>query len=286
MTHTHWRAHFLQHLEATFSKPHSLAAHLAESMQYVMLAKAKHCRAQLVYLLGDYYSADIAVLDALALAIECIHSFSLVHDDLPAMDDDDWRRHQASCHRAFDEATAILCGDALLAKAFQIITEAPADDTSKVKLTHCLAVATGGYGLCGGQALDMRHHADNTDAETLKLIQANKTGALFAACTQGAYLASGQHCVTTLDSLKTFGLAIGHCFQIADDIRDTDTDSKTLGKTAGKDAMQNKATQCCVGQEAEQALQHWQQVMHTQQIALDLSSRELQDYCEILCGIR
>jgi farnesyl diphosphate synthase len=185
-----------------------------------------------------------------AAALELVHCYSLIHDDLPAMDDDDVRRGQPTVHRAFDEATAILAGDGLLTMAFQVMadSETSSSDAVKVQLIAALAAAAGAGGMAGGQILDLaaegRFHADyreNHGEARIVLIQSMKTGALIRfACEAGALLAgpgegAGQ-------ALASYGSALGLAFQIKDDLLDAEGDAETLGKAAGKDAKRGKAT--------------------------------------------
>ena len=197
-------------------------------------------RASLAYLIGDHFQLSNDIIDPVAMAVECVHAFSLVHDDLPAMDNDDWRRHQPSCHKAFDDATAILCGDALLSESFLLLTQCQTSPQAIVTMTQQLAHAVGPHGLCAGQSLDMDHDANTKHLATLLTIQAYKTGSLFSASCELPYLASKENNPSTRKHLRQLGVAIGHCLQISDDILDVTATEKTLGKTVGKDSEQNK----------------------------------------------
>jgi farnesyl diphosphate synthase len=224
---------------------------LLEAMRYAMLGGGKRLRPHLVVEAARLFGReDEGVLRAGA-AIECIHGYSLIHDDLPAMDDDDLRRGKPTVHRAFDDATAILAGDALLTLAFDILADAPtdADPSVRIELTLALARASGIGGMVGGQMLDLeaegRFAADgkplaNSEGETLRL-QAMKTGALLAAAVDmGAIL--GRANPDERRALAAYGRALGQAFQIADDLLDAEGEAATVGKATGKDAAKGKST--------------------------------------------
>ncbi|MFC5586360.1 polyprenyl synthetase family protein [Nitratireductor kimnyeongensis] len=178
-----------------------------------------------------------------AAALECVHCYSLVHDDLPAMDDDDLRRGQPTVHRAFDEAAAILAGDSLLTFAFDIISASETDLTAEAKLTlvNRLARASGMGGMAGGQALDLAAEGSSLKEEEILLLQSMKTGALIRfACEAGSLVGGAQPLET--ERLAEFGSAIGLAFQLADDLLDLTSNSETMGKATGKDAAAGKAT--------------------------------------------
>jgi len=183
------------------------------------------------------------VLDAPAAAVELIHAYSLVHDDLPAMDDDSLRRGKPTVHVAFDEATAILAGDALQSLAFELLADAPVNDARRVAMLRELAIAAGAAGMCGGQALDIdaTGNAATMAVPELQRLHALKTGALLRASVRLGALAAGVE-ADTLQRLDRFADALGLGFQIRDDLLDVEGDSAALGKTAGKDAAQDKAT--------------------------------------------
>ena len=217
---------------------------LDRALHYVLCQSGKQFRPKLVLASQRLFSSDFAPIMPVAVALEQVHCFSLVHDDLPAMDDDDLRRGQASCHKAFDEATAILTGDALLSLAYEGLAKDlpayfPAD---KILLAiQCLARAIGSQGLIGGQILDMQHTGSIGREEDIEVLHQAKTGALIeAAILMPAYLneASESHC----QALKEFARHLGLLFQIRDDILDACATSEELGKTAGKDALQEKVT--------------------------------------------
>ncbi|WP_292899962.1 polyprenyl synthetase family protein [Nitratireductor sp.] len=178
-----------------------------------------------------------------AAALECVHCYSLVHDDLPAMDDDDLRRGQPTVHRAFDEAAAILAGDSLLTFAFDIISAAETELSTEAKLTlvNRLARAAGMGGMAGGQALDLAAEGSSLSEEEILLLQSMKTGALIRfACEAGGVVGGAQPAET--ERLGEFGSAIGLAFQLADDLLDLTSNSETMGKATGKDAAAGKAT--------------------------------------------
>jgi len=218
---------------------------LIEAMRYATLGGGKRLRAFLaIETARALGSADQGPRRAGA-AIECVHAYSLIHDDLPAMDDDDLRRGRPTTHRAFDEATAILAGDALQALAFEILADPATDAIAEVRAALCLGLARaiGLAGMVGGQMLDI--NAEQATAplsvEEIARLQAMKTGALLAFSVEAGTRLAGAG-ATARAALATYGRAIGAAFQIADDILDVESDAATLGKRAGKDAEQNKAT--------------------------------------------
>ncbi len=237
-----WRARIEAVLEAALPAAEQPPTGLHQAMRYAVLGGGKRLRPLLVYAAGHACGAEIDRLDAPAAAVELIHAYSLVHDDLPAMDDDALRRGQATVHIAFDEATAILAGDALQSLAFAILAEAPAEASLRVEWLRSLAQASGAAGMCGGQALDMAA-TDNGGLALpqLERMHALKTGALIRAAMRLGALAGGAT-PAALATLDEVAAALGLAFQIRDDILDVEGESATLGKTAGKDAAQAKAT--------------------------------------------
>ena len=214
---------------------------LHAAMRYAVLGDGKRIRPQLVYATGVACGIDEAKLDAPAIAVELVHAYSLVHDDLPAMDDDALRRGRATVHVAFDEATAILAGDALQALAFEALVAADGDAALRVALIATLASASGTDGMCGGQALDLAATGSVQTLIELERMHALKTGALIrAAVRMGALCAHADE--STLQRLDNYAGALGLAFQIRDDILDVEGNSADLGKTAGKDAAQSKST--------------------------------------------
>ena len=214
---------------------------LHAAMRYAVLGEGKRMRPQLVYAAGVACGVDEAALDAPAVAVEFVHAYSLVHDDLPAMDDDDLRRGRATVHVAFDEATAILAGDALQALAFDVLANAPVDDALRVALIATLATASGTDGMCGGQALDLAATGSAQSLIELERMHALKTGALIRASVRmGALCAHADDAMQ--QRLDNYAGTLGLAFQIRDDILDVEGSSASLGKTAGKDAAQSKST--------------------------------------------
>ena len=237
-----WRARVDAALAAALPDPAHAPRRLHAAMQYAATDGGKRMRPLLVYAAGTAFGADIATLDAPAVAVELIHAYSLVHDDLPAMDDDALRRGKPTVHIAFDEATAILAGDALQSLAFDLLAHAPIPADARVAMLAELARAAGAHGMCGGQALDI----DATGGapigiDALQRLHAMKTGALLRASVRLGAIAAGADAETRAH-LDTFADALGLAFQVRDDLLDVEGDSASLGKTAGKDAAQNKAT--------------------------------------------
>jgi len=214
---------------------------LHAAMRHAVLGGGKRLRARLVLASGALGAADPRALDAAAVAVELIHAYSLVHDDLPAMDDDVLRRGRPTVHVAFDEATAILAGDALQSRAFEVLAHAPCAADTRVALLAELARAAGPAGMCGGQQLDMDATGKTLALAELEALHARKTGALIvAAVRMGATLAGVDAALAA--RLDAFAADLGLAFQIRDDVLDVEADTATLGKTAGKDASQGKST--------------------------------------------
>lgn len=226
-------------LPGEIARPQRLLA----AMRHGVLNGGKRLRPFLVLESAALFSADGEPALRVAAALECIHCYSLIHDDLPAMDDDDLRRGQPTVHKAFDEATAILAGDALLTLAFDIVADAatvlPAE--RKLALTLALARAAGAGGMVGGQMLDLEAERDQPDEAGIIRLQAMKTGALIRfACEAGAIVAGAPE--PDRERLAEFGSAIGLAFQLADDLLDLTADARQMGKATGKDAAAGKAT--------------------------------------------
>ena len=227
-------------LAALFDARPAVDARLEAAMRHGLLVGGKRLRPLLVYLAGQALGASDDDLDAPAAAIELIHAYSLVHDDLPAMDDDDLRRGQPTVHKAFDEATAILAGDALQALAFEVLASRPSPRLSQLVTT--LAVASGRDGMVAGQALDLAAVGGHPDAEAMAHMHAHKTGALIVAAVRlGGLVAVDDH-DPRLAALIRYARAIGLAFQIHDDILDVTGDTATLGKMSGADAARAKPT--------------------------------------------
>jgi farnesyl diphosphate synthase/geranylgeranyl diphosphate synthase type II len=222
---------------------------LLEAMRYSTLAGGKRVRPVLVYATGEALGAPLDVLDAPAAAVELIHVYSLVHDDLPAMDNDDLRRGRPTCHRAYDEATAILVGDALQARAFEVLANAPAPlighelaAFARIEMLRLLADAIGTRGMAGGQAIDLESVKQTLDVAALERMHRQKTGALIQASVLLGASAAGVSNAAQLAALAEFGAEIGLAFQIQDDILDVEGSTTTLGKRAGADADRVKPT--------------------------------------------
>lgn len=202
----------------------------------------KHLRALMVYAAGETLGVGAEQLDAAACAVELIHAYSLVHDDLPGMDNDDLRRGRPTVHKAYDEATAILVGDALQNSAFEALVNTDAlDDAQKVQMIRALAHAAGSLGMVGGQAVDMASENLTLTLAQLESLHARKTGALILVTCQLAAIAARAP-QAARNALEHYGRCIGLAFQIQDDVLDQIADTATLGKTAGKDLAQHKST--------------------------------------------
>ncbi len=210
-------------------------------MRHAMLGGGKRIRPLLVYAAGTAFGVEEPRLDAPAAAVELIHGYSLVHDDLPAMDDDALRRGRQTVHVAFDEATAVLAGDALQSAAFSLLAEAPAAPGLTAEWLRILAGAAGAAGMCGGQALDMDSTGRRQSLAELQTMHQLKTGALIRASVRMGACA-GTKDAATLQRLDVFAAALGLAFQVRDDILDIESSSAALGKTAGKDVAQEKST--------------------------------------------
>ena len=216
------------------------AGRLAEAMRYSVFAGGKRFRPLLVLLASELCGGDEAVAMAPACAVEMVHAYSLIHDDLPAMDDDDFRRGRPSCHKAFDEATAILAGDALLTLAFEILARPECGGRTAAFVVE-LARGAGTAGMLGGQMADMVFEGSEPTAEAVDFIHRHKTAALIAASMRlGAIAADAP--AATVDRLGRYGQALGLAFQVADDALDVESTSEELGKTVGKDAAAGKIT--------------------------------------------
>jgi geranylgeranyl pyrophosphate synthase len=217
---------------------------LLEAMRYSTLAGGKRVRPVLVYATGEALGAPLESLDAAAAAVELIHVYSLVHDDLPAMDDDDLRRGRPTCHRAFDESTAILVGDALQARAFEVLAHAsPAiGANARLEMLRVLADAIGTRGMAGGQAIDLESVKQTLSEAALERMHRQKTGALIQASVLLGAISAGCESGPERAALAEFGAEIGLAFQIQDDILDVEGTTTTLGKRAGADADRVKPT--------------------------------------------
>jgi farnesyl diphosphate synthase len=218
---------------------------LHAAMRYAVLGGGKRIRPVLVYAAGDTFSIPPETLDAPACAVELIHAYSLIHDDLPAMDDDDLRRGKPTCHRAFDEATAILAGDALQALAFEVLAADAALSVAapvRVRMIQVLAAASGSRGMAGGQAIDLAAVGRDLTVAELEHMHVRKTGALIRASVQLGALCHAGLTAGEYERLSRFAHCIGLAFQIKDDILDVEVDTATLGKPQGSDIAHNKPT--------------------------------------------
>ncbi len=230
-------------LDSVLPPPAGHEARLFEAMRYATLGSGKRLRPFLVLCGAEIAGAPEARALRVGAAIELVHCYSLVHDDLPAMDDDDMRRGKPSCHVAFDEATAILAGDALLTMAFEVLADPATHPKGEVRsaLLHRLALASGGAGMVGGQMIDLESENKASDVATITRMQRLKTGALIGfACEAGAVL--GEAPEQFLHALQLYAHDLGLAFQIADDLLDAEGDARDMGKATGKDAAAGKAT--------------------------------------------
>lgn len=236
-----------QALDALLPPVEDAEARLAESMRYSTLGGGKRMRAFLVMQTASLFKVSETCAARVAASVEMIHAYSLIHDDLPAMDDDDLRRGKPSNHKQFDEATAILAGDALQCRAFEVLGEPDthSDPQARCELVVALGLAAGARGMCGGQMIDMQTEGQKLDGVAVTRLQALKTGRLIQFSAEaGAIL--GRATSQQRHQLAAYGRDLGAAFQIADDVLDVEGDATTLGKTAGKDAAVGKATMVSV----------------------------------------
>ena len=232
-------------LAALFAAPLPQLQRLYQAMRYSVINGGKRVRPLLVYAACEALGGNPSRANAAACAVELIHAYSLVHDDLPAMDDDDLRRGQPTTHIAFDEACAILAGDGLQALAFEVLADArhnPLDAELRLRMLSCLSRAAGPAGMVGGQAIDLGSVGCQLDQAALELMHRHKTGALIEASVSLGALASGLADEAALQALQRYAQAIGLAFQVQDDILDVESDTATLGKTQGKDEAHHKPT--------------------------------------------
>ncbi len=221
---------------------------LHQAMRYAAIGGGKRVRALLAHAAGELCGADPKKVDVAAASVELIHAYSLVHDDMPCMDDDDMRRGKPSCHKQYDDATALLVGDALQSLAFQSLASPGlcSNTTRQLEMLHLLATVSGSRGMAGGQAIDLASVGKTLSQVELEFMHIHKTGALIrAAALLGAYCsddAENEFTMQRTQAIDHYAQSIGLAFQVVDDILDTEADSATLGKTAGKDAQSNKPT--------------------------------------------
>jgi len=254
---TQWQTRMEQALASRLPSAEEVPTRLHEAMRYSVLGGGKRIRPALVFATGRTLGLDESEVEAAACAIELVHVYSLVHDDLPAMDDDDLRRGRPTCHKAYDEATAVLVGDALQPLAFQLLArdpKLPADPAIRLRLIDLLAEASGTFGMAGGQAIDLAVQGQAIGIAEVEQMHARKTGALIKVSVMMAAA-----CVPTLSAaraqdLARFATAIGLAFQIQDDLLDVLGDVSTLGKATGADSARAKPTYpAVIGVEASQA---------------------------------
>ncbi len=239
-------------LETYLPKESAEPTQLHRAMRYSALNPGKRLRPALVYATGQMLSVEQESLDIPAIAVELIHAYSLIHDDLPCMDNDDLRRGIPTCHIAFDEATAVLAGDALQTLAFKLLAEEFNDVSAKTRLemVNQLALASGSLGMGGGQSIDLAmtnqmvggQLSQQTELATLEFMHHMKTGRLIQVSLQMGYLASSIRDEKVLKCLQLYGESLGLAFQIRDDILDVEGDTETLGKPQGSDEEKNKLT--------------------------------------------
>lgn len=238
-----WRQRVEQVLDHQLGPQCSASDDLLEAMRYSCLNGGKRLRAIMVYASSHAFGGARSQTDSCAAAVEMMHAYSLIHDDLPAMDNDDLRRGLPSCHRKFDEATAILAGDALQSRAFEVIArDGELDRETRCQMLAIVAHAIGPAGMAGGQALDMAAAGKSIDFETLQRMHGLKTGALITACAELGATAAGISDTARMDQIRHYAQAVGLAFQITDDILDQQADPAVLGKTSGKDEAAQKST--------------------------------------------
>lgn len=239
------QAHVEKALDSFLPAAQTHPAELHQAMRYAVLGGGKRIRPLLTYAAGNAVNAPAPALDATASAVECIHAYSLIHDDLPAMDDDDLRRGRPSCHKTFGEAQAILAGDALQCRAFYILSHADMGNISdgrRLKMIELLAHAAGSRGMAGGQSIDLAAVGRQLDIAELEDMHIHKTGALIRASVLLGALCADNLTENTQKALDHYGKYIGLAFQVQDDILDVVASTEQLGKQAGADQALNKPT--------------------------------------------
>jgi len=218
---------------------------LHQAMRYAVLGGGKRMRPVMVYACGEAFGVEPASLDGPAAAVELIHAYSLIHDDLPAMDNDDLRRGKPTCHKAFGEATAILAGDAIQALAFHVLAHDPdirVNAEQRIRMIDALAVTSGSLGMAGGQAIDLAAVGKSLSLEELEDMHNHKTGALIRTSIELGALSLANVGEDALAKVSEFARYIGLAFQVQDDILDIESDTETLGKPQGSDVERNKPT--------------------------------------------
>jgi geranylgeranyl pyrophosphate synthase len=240
-----WQARIERALAAHLPSATESPQRLHEAMRYSVLNGGKRVRPVLIYATGSALGIAESQLDGAACAIEFIHAYSLVHDDLPAMDDDDLRRGRPTCHKAFDEATAILVGDALQVLAFQVLARdpnLPSNPAARLQLIDILATESGTTGMAGGQALDLASEGQHLSLSEVEHMHACKTGALIRASVMMAAACAREIAPESATALRRYATAIGLAFQIQDDVLDVEGDAALLGKATGADQAHGKPT--------------------------------------------
>jgi len=229
-------------LQSHLPSADKLPQRLHEAMHYAVLDGGKRVRPLLVFAAGELFDAPRDAVERAACAVEMIHAYSLVHDDMPCMDDDDLRRGKPTVHKQYDEAMALLVGDALQSQAFDVLSGGTLEASRKVAMLSCLARASGSQGMCGGQAIDLDSVGIALSLPELERMHQLKTGALLRASVMLGAMAGKALSPDEEAALSAYAAAIGLAFQVVDDILDATEDTATLGKTAGKDAANNKPT--------------------------------------------
>jgi len=258
---------------------------LHEAMRYTVLGGGKRIRPLLAYASGALFTADPQTLARAAAAVEMIHAYSLVHDDMPCMDDDALRRGKPTVHIAYDEATALLVGDALQAQAFEVLASSPSMPAERlVPMLKLLAQAAGSAGMCGGQAIDLDSVGLSLTLAQLERMHQLKTGALLRAAVLLGAMCGKELSSQEQEALDTYANAIGLAFQVVDDVLDATADSITLGKTAGKDAAANKPTYVSIlGLEPSRALaQQLRDTAHAALAPFGEQARRLRELADLI----
>lgn len=259
-------------------------ARLHEAMRYAVLDGGKRVRPLLVFAAGELFGAPASELARAAAAVEMIHAYSLVHDDMPCMDDDELRRGKPTVHVKYDEATALLVGDALQSQAFLLLSAGEGDAARKLAMVQMLAEASGSLGMCGGQAIDLESVGLTLSRTELEQMHRLKTGALLRASVLLGAWCGKQLSKEETAALDTYSCATGLAFQVVDDILDATADSAMLGKTAGKDAADNKPTYVSIlGLSESQALaEKLRQDAHVALECFGAASRRLRDLADLI----
>ena len=278
-------------LDSLFNAPSPELNRLYEAMRYSVMNGGKRVRPLLAYAACEALGGEAEHANGAACAVELIHAYSLVHDDLPAMDDDDLRRGQPTTHKKFDEACAILAGDGLQSLAFSALLDPrlnTADAETRLQMVSALALAAGPAGMVGGQAIDLGSVGIKLDQQALEYMHRHKTGALIEASVKLGALASGRAEKSELKALQTYAQAIGLAFQVQDDILDVESDTQTLGKRQGADIARDKPTYpALLGLEAAKAyaLELRDQALHALR-PFDASAEPLRDLARYIVDRR